>query len=390
MMNLEFLSPVEDSIAALSVILQPETIGQNLLIHQKSTGFPNLEGVNLAIIGVDEDRQSEDNLGSGKGLPHIREKLYQLFKGNWQTKIADLGTIKKGSSVKDTHFAVSEVIAELLKSQIIPIVIGGGQDLTFANYKAYDSLEQVVNLVTVDSMFDLGNVEDELSSRSYLSKIIMQKPTNLFNYCNIGYQTYLNSQQEINLIHELDFDAYRLGEAKNMELVETVLRDADMVSIDVSSIRQSDAPANRNVSPNGFYGEEICAISRYAGISDKVSSFGIYEYNHRLDNPNNQTAHLIAQMIWHFIEGVNQRAKDYPFCTKENYQKFTVVLEDDEPINFYKSDRSGRWWMEINIIGNNKYKRHTLIPCTYQDYIDATKEIIPKKWYKAMSKMAEF
>lgn len=62
------------------------------------------------------------------------------------------------------------------------------------------------------------------------------------------------------------------------------------------------------LSPNGFYGEEICAISRYAGISDKVSSFGIYEYNSKHDS-NYQTAHLIAQMIWYFIEGVNYRPK---------------------------------------------------------------------------------
>lgn len=387
-MNLDFLSPIQDSNAALAVILSKESIAQNLRIHSASSGLPDLDDVQLAIIGVEEDRKSEDNLGSGKGLSQIREKLYQLFQGNWHTSIADLGNIKKGNSVKDTHFAVTEVVSDLLKNNIIPIIIGGGQDITYANYRAYDKLEQVVNLVAVDNMFDLGDLEDELSSRTYLSKIIMQKPNNLFNYCNIGYQTYLNSQQEIKLIEDLNFDAYRLGEAKNLEIVEPILRDADIVTIDIGAIRQSDAPGNNNASPNGFYGEEACAITRYAGLSDKVSSFGIYEYNPRLDS-NNQTAHLIAQMIWYFIDGFNQRAKDYPFSTKESYQKFTVVLEDDDPINFYKSDKSGRWWMEINIIGNNKYKRHTLIPCTYQDYMDATKEILPNRWYKAMKKMVE-
>ena len=214
----------------------------------------------------------------------------------------------------------------------------------------------------------------------------MDVPSNLFNYSNIGYQTYFNSQEEINLIKSLNFDAYRLGEAKDLEIVEPVFRDADIVSIDIGAIRQSDAPANNNVSPNGFYGEEICAISRYAGISDKVSSFGIYEYNSKHDS-NHQTAHLIAQMIWYFIEGVNFRAKDYPFTTKEHYQKFTVMLENDDPINFYKSNKTGRWWMEINLIKDNKYKRHALVPCTYQDYIETTKEQIPDRWFKAQRKM---
>jgi hypothetical protein len=43
----------------------------------------------------------------------------------------------------------------------------------------------------------------------YLTKII-DEPNNLFNYCNIGYQTYYNSQEEIDLIEKLFFDAYRL------------------------------------------------------------------------------------------------------------------------------------------------------------------------------------
>lgn len=385
-MNSDFLSPIKDSVVAHSVLLSPNTLGRNFLVHSQTDGFPDLEGVRIAIVGVEEDRNTEGNYGSGKDLHHIRRHLYQLFPGNWNTPIADLGNIKKGSATSDTHFAITEVITGLLKQNIIPIIIGGGQDATFSNYRAYDALEQTVNLVAVDSMFDLGTLEDELSSKSYLSKIIMQEPNNLFNYSNIGYQTYFNSQEEINLLHSLNFDAYRLGEAKNLEIVEPVFRDADIVSIDIGSVRQSDAPANNNVSPNGFYGEEICAIARYAGISDKVSSFGIYEYNSKYDT-NYQTAHLIAQMIWYFIEGVNYRAKDYPFSTKESYQKFTVLLEDDDPINFYKSDKTGRWWMEINLIKNNKYKRHALIPCTYQDYVEATQQTIPDRWFKAQRKM---
>ena len=385
-MNADFLTPIKDSVVAHSVLLPPNSLGSIMQVHTQTEGFPDLIGVNIAILGVEEDRNTEDNLGSGKDLYHIRRHLYQLFPGNWNTSIADLGNIKKGDLTTDTHFAVTRVIADLLKLNIIPIIIGGGQDTTFSNYKAYDSLEQTVNLVAVDSMFDLGNFEDELSSKSYLSKIIMEVPSNLFNYSNIGYQTYFNSQEEINLIQGLNFDAYRLGEAKNLEILEPVFRDADIVSVDIGAVRQSDAPANNNLSPNGFYGEEICAISRYAGISDKVTSFGIYEYNSKYD-ANHQTAHLIAQMIWYFIEGVNYRAKDYPFSTKDDYQKFTVLLEDDDPINFYKSNKTGRWWMEINLIKDNKYKRHALIPCTYNDYLETTNQQIPDRWFKAQRKM---
>ena len=382
----DFLTPIKDSVVAYLALQSSSCLGQNIQINSKQEGFPDLENVKIAIFAVNEDRNSQNNFGCGEGLHAIRTKLYQLFPGNWDTNIADLGTVEKGNQVSDTYFAVKEIIASLLKRNIIPIIIGGGQDITYINYRAYDALEQSVNITTVDSRFDLGNLEEELTSQSYLSKIIMQEPNNLFNYCNVGYQTYFNSQEEISLLDNLFFDTYRLGEAKVLENIEPALRNADIVSIDIGAVRQSEAPANNNSSPNGFYGEEICAISRYAGISDKVSSFGIYEYNSKHDN-NDQTAHLIAQMIWYFIEGVNFRVKDYPFSGKENYQKFTVLLEDDEPLLFYKSNKSGRWWIEINILSNNKYKRHALIPCTYKDYTDATKQVIPEKWYKAMRKM---
>ena len=382
----DFLTPIKDSVVAYLALQSSSCLGQNIQINSIQEGVPDLKNVKIAIFAVNEDRNSQHNFGCGEGLHAIRTKLYQLFPGNWDTNIADLGTVEKGNKVSDTYFAVKEIIASLIKRNIIPIIIGGGQDITYINYRAYDSLEQSVNITTVDSRFDLGNLEEELTSQSYLSKIIMQEPNNLFNYCNVGYQTYFNSQEEISLLDNLFFDTYRLGEAKVLENIEPAFRNADIVSIDIGAVKQSEAPANNNSSPNGFYGEEICAISRYAGISDKVSSFGIYEYNSKHDN-NDQTAHLIAQMIWYFIEGVNFRVKDYPFSDKENYQKFTVLLEDDEPLLFYKSNKSGRWWIEINILSNNKYKRHALIPCTYKDYTDATKQVIPEKWYKAMRKM---
>ncbi|AOW21677.1 formimidoylglutamase [Urechidicola croceus] len=385
-MIFDYLFPVDDSVIAHTMLLSDQTLGHHIDIHSKQNGVPELEGIRLAIVGVCEGRRAIDNEGTGIEIDKIRKQLYQLFPGSWITKIADLGNILQGQTVEDTYFALREILSHLLKQNIIPIIIGGGQDLTYANYRAYDTLEQTVNIVSVDNKFDFGSIQDGVTSQSYLSTIVMEKPNNLFNYSNIGYQTFFNPQEEIDLVNNLFFDAFRLGEvAKNLELVEPILRDADIVSIDLSSIRNSEAPANNNATPNGFYGEDICAISRYAGISDKVSSFGIYEFNYKLDNKN-QTAQLIAQSIWYFIEGVNCRANDYPFGTKDKYQKFIVPI-DDEVLNFYKSNKSGRWWMEINFKNNNKYERHSLIPCTYQDYLSANDQEIPDRWYKTLKKV---
>ncbi len=384
-MSFEFLVPVSEAVVAHATLLSDLSLGKKIQIHSQQNGLPDLENVQLAIIGVKEGRRAVDNFGTGDNFDEIRKYLYQLFPGNWHATIVDLGDIPKGNEEEDTYHALEEIIIQLVKNNSIPIILGGSQDLTFANYRAYDKLEQTVNLTTVDTKFDLGAIDDEISSQTYLSKIVMEQPNNLFNFSNIGYQTYFNSQEEIDLLEKLYFDMYRLGEVTNdVKIVEPIMRDTDIVSIDIGAVRKTEAPANNNAVPNGFYGEAICAIARYAGISDKVSSFGIYEYNAKLDEKG-QTAHLISQMIWYFIEGYNFRTNEYPFTSKKDYKKYIVPIEDTV-INFYKSNKSDRWWMEVTH-QHNKTTKHTLIPCTYQDYLRAGKQVFPERWWKTFRKL---
>lgn len=384
-MNLDFLLPLEEPFFEMISEYPEKSLRNYVSVHSLENGFPELEGASIAIIGVQDGRAAVGNDTTGYGVNAIRASFYKLYPGNWSLSIVDLGNIPQGNELTDTYFALKEVVEALVKKNIVPVILGGGQDLTYANYRAYDNLEQLVNVVSVDSKFDLGAIDSPLNSNSYLSKIVMEEPANLFNYSNIGYQTFFNAQDEIDLLQSLSFDTYRLGEAKDLKIVEPIMRDADIVSIDIGAVRMSEAPGNGNATPNGFYGDEICAISRYAGISDKVTSFGIYEFNNRLDRQG-QTAHLIAQMLWYFIEGFSFRANDYPFCTKDNYIKYLVPHEDSTMV-FYKSNKSGRWWLEIHAMSNNKYKRHALIPCTHQDYLDASAQIIPERWYKALKKI---
>ncbi len=384
-MSLDLLLPIEDIALAHTALIADLSLGKKIKLHTKQNGIPKLKNVQIAIIGVLEGRNAVDNFGTGKSLANIRKYLYQMFPGNWHVNVVDLGNIPQGNNVTDTFYIVQDIISQLIKKNITPIILGGSQDITYANYRAYDNLEQMVNIVTVDNRFDLGELEETITSQNYLHKIVLEKPNNLFNYSNIGFQTFFNSQEEIDLIDKLYFDVHRLGEVcKDITVVEPILRDADLVSIDIGSVRKSDASANNNAVPNGFYGDQICSISRYAGISRKVSSFGIYEYNAKFDE-REQTAHLIAQMVWYFIEGYNLRIDEFPFESKNKYKKYIVLVENDT-ITFYKSDKSERWWMEITYF-NNKLESSTLIPCTYQDYLTANNQIYPERWLKTFRKL---
>lgn len=368
----------------------PNTLGSVVNINSDN-GFPSLQEIQLAIVGVNEDRQAVSNTGCSKAADEVRSFLYKLFYGNYKVNIADLGNINQGHTVEDTYFALSSTISHLVKKGIVPVVIGGSQDLTYANYLAYEKLEQTVNLVSVDSSFDLGLPDEKMDSQSYLSKIILHQPNFLFNYSNIGYQTYFVDNNSLELMSKLYFDVYRLGEVRsNIREVEPIVRNADILSFDISAVRQADAPGNQQAAPNGFYGEEACQIVRYAGMSDKLSSIGFYEINPAYDR-NNQTAHLAAQMIWYFIDGYYSRKQDFPVGDKSEYLKYRVVIKDNKhEIIFYKSNKSDRWWMDVPYPVNQKikYERHHLVPCSYADYQVACEDEMPDRWWKTYQKLS--
>ncbi len=380
-MELDFLTPVDKDVIDFVGALSSQHLGSKIAMHTE-TDFPDLDKIRIAIIGVLENR-GDVNSFDEVDLTAIRRELYGLFPGNWEESIADLGDIYAGNSLNDTYYAVQAVTANLIKRRIIPIIIGGTQDLTYPLYRAYDQLEQMVNLVSIDSRFDFGKHDSPVSADSYLTKILMDEPTNLFNYSNIGYQTYYNSQEEIDLIEKLFFEAYRLGEVSaNISIAEPVFRDADFVSLDLTAVKSCDSGNFVTFTPNGFNGKEICALARYAGISDKVTLFGVFNHNN-----SKQESVLVAQILWYFIEGFHYRSNEYPFGSRENYLKYTVPTED-EFLVFYKSNKTDRWWIEIPFVstGNNKLKRNTLLPCSYKDYEEACHQELPARWWKAQRK----
>jgi len=380
-MVFDFLEPLDDDLLQFVEGLSLQALGKKVAFNTRDE-FPDLESARIAIVGVLENRGMPDKKDHVH-LNYIRKQLYSLYPGNWHAPIIDLGNISEGNSLQDTYFALKGIAAELIKNKVIPIIIGGTQDLTYAMYRAYDQLEQMVNLVAIDSKFDFGKEDEELSAQSYLTKVIVDEPNNLFNYSNIGYQTYFNSQEEIDLIEKLFFDAYRLGEVcSNPSIAEPVFRDADLVSLDLTAVKSSDSGNLVNFIPNGFNGKEICTLARYAGISDKISSFGIFNHNN-----TKQESVLIAQVIWYFIEGVHYRSNEYPFGSKDQYTKYIVPMEDEELV-FYKSDKTERWWIEIPFIStvNNKLKRSTLLPCIHEDYLGACNNELPERWWKAQRK----
>jgi len=356
--------------------------------------FPDLEDEkpDLALFGVLDDRMAIGNTGCRDAADAVRRHLYPLYQGEYKLRLADLGNIKAGETVTDTYAAVKTVCEELFRSGTIPIIIGGGQDLTYAQYLAYEKLEQKVEVAVVDSRFDLDQNNTEgapLNSLTYLNHIILHEPDYLFNLNNLSYQTYFVSKESIAMYEKLYFTAIRLGlMAGQVGQVEPIIRAADMLSFDINAIRFSDAPGNAYATPNGLFGDEACQVCRYAGMSDKLTSVGFYEYNPSLDN-RGQTAILIAQMIWYFIDGFYSRKHDAPLVPKSAYITYrTTVHNDAYELVFIKSKKSDRWWMQVPYSGTQSVnERYYLTPCRYEDYQTAVSGEMPDLWWKTHQKL---
>jgi len=364
------------------------SFSHNITIHTDNNPITGIEKYRIAIIGVPEERNSVNN-GCQKGPEAIRRSLYMLARIPGKLKIIDLGNMKRGTNFSDTVSGLSEIISSLIELKILPVIIGGNSSLITAIDSSFSKLRHPYTLTSIDSRIDFQPEKKETDSFSYLNNILYNSKSTLINLINIGYQTYLNDQQVINRLIRRKADLMRLGDVRDaIHLTEPFLRDSDAIVIDISSVRQSDAPGTILPSPNGFYGEEICLIARYAGISDKIKVFGVFEVNPDLDK-GSQTSGLAAQILWFFLEGFCQKQIETPSLAKHNTGQFTRyhvhISGTEEELIFIKSNLTERWWIEINTDkGETKY-----VACSYEDYVQANHNEIPQRWIKAIERLSK-
>ena len=380
-----YFSPLKEDIYQKEYHWESSQLA-SLVNSYNLTEFPEFKFCEIALFSVREFEGS-DNVSSEKECK-IRKALYSLHSEKIP-RICDLGFFKLSENRKDTFKNIELVCKELIHNGIIPVVIGGGHDLTYAIYKAYSSLNKSITLTSVDKQFDIGLKDDKISNQSFFSKILEAKPNSLFHYSNIGYQSFFVSPLAVDMLNDLSFETLRLGDVNaNIKNIEPIMRNTDCLSFDISSIKHSYASANVYSSPNGLTGTDACQIMRYAGLSDKLSSLTICEYNQILDK-NGQSAQLISQMIWYFILGYKSRKNELNPNVK-NCIKYTVSFEDGKnEIVFYKSNLSARWWMGI------PYKKLDdsqldcyFVACSYSDYEQANKGEIPVRWIRTYNKLA--
>jgi formiminoglutamase len=378
-----YFNPVNSDLYADKDRWETTQIGRGIETHTKDY-FPDIKFTEIAIFNIPEYEGSKNS--ASESDCRIRASFYSFHHENLP-RIADLGILQLMPARKESFKIIQTVCEGLLHNGIIPFIIGGGHDLSYAVYKAYASLDKFITLTAVDSKFDIGLEDDNLASFSHLGKMISHKPSHLFHYTGLGYQSYLVSSIANDMLQEMNFETIRLGELKaNFNEVEPITRNTDFLSFDISAIQHAYAGANTYASPNGLNGEDACKIMRYAGVSDKITAVGLFEYNQNLD-ANNQTAYLLAEMLWYFVDGYKIRKSELNPNMKD-CAKFTVAFEDGKnEITFYKSQISGRWWMGVPFSKEGvKDLQNYYVACSYRDYEIANQGEIPERWLRNSNK----
>jgi arginase family enzyme len=346
-------------------------------VHQIHRDGVDIREMDLIIIGCGERRGQNGTKSSSAGPDAIRKAFFKLHNWHPALKVGDIGNIIEGATLQDTRAALRTVLSEIHAMGKKALVLGGSHDLTLQQYDVFRGSDSLTDLTIVDMLADIDE-SSENRYDNYLMEALTQTPNYVRHFNLIGFQSYYVNPQLIETFDKLRFDCTRVGKAReNLEWCEPAFRDSGMVSIDINAVRFSDAPANRLASPNGFYGDEICKITRFAGMGSNLSSMGIYGYEPEHDT-DEITAKLIAQMIWYFMDGLLIAKQESPLDDRNQFLEYHLRFTDQDAY-FLKSKHSNRWWMQL--------PDAQFIPCTHQDYITACNNEIPERWMRAVERL---
>ncbi len=331
----------------------------------------NSKKYSLAIFNIATSEKNELIINTKQYLYHLSAHF------NRSIKIIDLGELKKGSTFSDTLFATRDVCEHLLQLNIIPIILTNNSYIPYSIYLAYELLNKPVTICNIDY-----TIFSTKKQQHFLPQILSRKNNTLFNYIHIGSQNFYTPKEDFNFITQHLFDYVRLGEIHaNIKKTEPLLRNSDSCIIYSTCLSNEFLPELNTITPSGITHNEICQISRYAGLSEKISSFCLC-----LHSQTNISAMSFAQILWHFIDGVASRVNDYPILSAKKLIQYHVEVSKKTFIVFYKSPLTHRWWLEIPLPKTN-YKKKWLIACDEEDYIEATHGNIPEKWHKFLKKV---
>jgi formiminoglutamase len=303
---------------------------ENLFFTRKDPNDPRLGEIvgrdehhyaaaDIVILGCPQDegvRRNGGRVGAAEAPAAIREQFYRLTTNNIRCKVFDLGDVALAATLEETHDVMIEVVKQVIQDGKRLIVLGGGNDISYADGRA---MAEVLGSewwigVNIDSHLDVRIANERNSGTPY--RQLLEEGHLLPKYFyEVGYQSHLCSPIYFNYIRELDvnrisLELLRSRDEADIELKEGIRQkfighSASMntfFGFDMDAVRSADAPGTSAPSPVGLRAGEFITLVKYAASLENTKIIEFTEVNPRFDI-DNRTAKLVAIGMHRFCTG---------------------------------------------------------------------------------------
>lgn len=294
--------------------------------------LPPYEGqpVFAGLLGVPSDAgvvQGGGRAGAAEGPSAIRLQLKRYgtaynFEQNVDLttlSLADFGDlVPDEKSVEQTHARLTAAVEAILGLGAVPIVLGGGHDLTFGGVRALaQQTEGTVGGWTLDAHFDVREAVNGIPTSGTPFRNILEKLGNVpgDHFIEIGGNGLVNAKEHFDYLIGKKARIFSLAETRRKGMGAVIEKTFQIAghgaekmfcSVDLDSVAQAFAPGVSAPSSDGFTPEEVLLAAYFAGTHRKVAYFDIMEMNPVFDQEG-RTARLAAALILHFLAGLAKR-----------------------------------------------------------------------------------
>lgn len=274
----------------------------------------------IVIIGCPQDegvRRNGGRVGAADAPSAVREQFYKLTPFNIRKRIFDLGDVPLAGSLEETHDTLTEVVKQVLRDNKRAIVLGGGNDISYADGRAVAEIFGVDSWigVNIDSHLDVRLAEQRNSGTPYRQLLDEGHLLPQYFY-EVGYQTHFCSPIYYEYIRDLgvnriSLELLRSRAEADLELKESIRNNFighsssmnTFFGFDMDAVRSADAPGTSAPSPLGLKAGEFIQLVKYAASLANTRLIEFTEVNPKFDI-DNRTAKLVAIGMHRFCTGV--------------------------------------------------------------------------------------
>jgi len=274
----------------------------------------------IVIVGCPQDegvRRNNGRVGAAEAPAAIRRQFYKLTPFNIKKRVFDLGDVKIGATLEETHETHCEVITQILRDGKRVIVLGGGNDVSYPDGVAMAEVfgpETWIG-VNIDAHLDVRIAEKRNSGTPYRQLLEEGHLLPEFFY-EVGYQTHFASPVYYKYlrdlgVHRISLELLRSREEPDMEIKDQIRQRFigqstslnTFFGFDLDAVRCADAPGTSAPSPLGLRAGEFITLVKYAASLANTKIIEFSEVNPKYDI-DDRTTRLVAIGMHRFISHV--------------------------------------------------------------------------------------